>query len=273
MREQAFRYRGAYHWLRSDSSIAVQAANLCARIDALGGLQPGEFVQADWEVTPNIPLVTSNQVAEWCDRVEQHYGRECVIVYSSDWLPDSTLDTDSRAEFAEWRDENPDYPLWFANYNTGSRPTGGWAECDRYGADVWQWTSTHKHPSIISPRRVVDLETGKTVTVDGGFDMNHIFNPAVLDRLCALSTTPQPIPPIVPEEDDMAVRYFKFAPLTTPAPLFASGDGVTAVWVDDEQHPLMPVGAIESVPTSVAKRYTFVGGNPPEGCRGIWANA
>lgn len=183
MREQGFRWRGAYHWIRSDSSIADQAANLCARIDNLGGLMRGEFIQCDWETTTNVATPTSLMAAEWCDRVQQHYGRPSVIMYSSDWLPDSTLDPDKLAEFFEWRQENPTFPYWHANYNTGDRATGGWAECERYDAAVWQWTSSYTHPAI-----------------GGRFDMNHVFAPAVLD-LITDQATPAPPPP---EEDDMA---------------------------------------------------------------------
>jgi GH25 family lysozyme M1 (1,4-beta-N-acetylmuramidase) len=185
LRDRNIKYRGAYHWLRSDSSISDQAANLCARIDLTGGLLRGEFVQCDWETTPNIPVPTSGMAQEWCDRVQQHFGRECVIMYSSDWLPDSTLDADSRQEFLEWRDENPDFPYWHANYNTGDGSQGGWAECERYRADLWQWTSSFSHPSIV-----------------GRFDMNHVFNWATLKRITDQVPTPVAIP--TPPEDDMA---------------------------------------------------------------------
>lgn len=184
LRTLGVKYRGAYHWIRSDSSIADQAANLCARIDLTGGLSRGEFIQCDWEVTPNIPTNTSIQVAEWCDRVEQHFGRACTIVYSSDWLPDSTLDADKVAEFTEWRQENPDFPLWYANYNLTDRSYGGWAECAQHRADVWQWTSSYLHPSIV-----------------GRFDMNHVFNWSTLDRITDQVPAPKPA-----SEDEMA-RY------------------------------------------------------------------
>ena len=168
LRDLNVEFRGAYHWLRSDSTIANQAKNLCARIDAEGGLLKGEFIQSDWETTPGIALVTSTQETEFRDRVRQHFGRDCTITYSSDWLPDSTLDPDSRAEFEEWREENPTAVLWYANYNTGSRPQDGWAECAKYNADIWQWTSTYQHPAFEER---------------GGLDMNHVFNWETLIRI------------------------------------------------------------------------------------------
>jgi hypothetical protein len=148
--------------------------------------------QTDWEPTPGIPLVTSDQVTEFNDRIEQAVGRECVITYSSDWLPDSSLDLDSRAEFMEWRDANPDAPLWYANYDSGSRPTGGPAECAKYRADVWQWTDRFTHPSVVAP-----------------FDMNMVLRPGTLDRICGLVT--------------------KETPMTT---LYPSGYGKTMVTID-----------------------------------------
>lgn len=180
---EGVRWRGAFHWLRSDSSIASQAANFLQRVRNNGGLKVGDLLQTDWEVTPGIPLVTSDQVIEFNDRIRQAVGRDCVITYSSDWLPDSTLDVDSRREFEEWRQARPHDPLWYANYNTSSSPDGGWAECAKYGADVWQWTSKFVHPSIA-----------------GGFDMNHVFRPEVLDRLTGRA---DPITPPPLEDNDV----------------------------------------------------------------------
>lgn len=184
------RWRGGYHWLRSDSSMAVQAANyvsLMRRVTGTRELPKGWFCQTDWEVTPNIPLVTSDMCVEFNDRVQQEFNRECVVTYSSDWLPDSTLDLDSRGEFIEWRTARPHDPLWYANYNTvpNNQGTDGWSESHQYGADVWQWTSSYLHPSISGGRK--------------GFDMNHVWNPDVLDRVCGYAHIPPiVIPPILP---------------------------------------------------------------------------
>lgn len=206
------RWRGAFHWLRSEASIADQAANFLQRVRNNGGLKVGDILQTDWEVTPGIPLVTSDQVIEFNDRVRQAAGRDCVITYSSDWLPDSTLDADSRREFDEWRQARPDDALWYANYNTGSAKDGGWAECARYGADVWQWTSKFVHPSIA-----------------GDFDMNHVFHPDVLDQLAG--RTAPTIPPITPPtpEDDMA-KHFKCDDEGAGGAEFAVSGGV-AKWI------------------------------------------
>lgn len=186
------RWVGGYHWLRSDSSMAAQAANFITRMnDATGShsLPVGVMLQTDWETTPIIPLVTSDSVIEFNDRLRQHYGRDCVITYSSDWLPDSSLDADSRREFDEWRQARPDDPYWHANYNTGTSAQGGWAECGKYGADVWQWSSTQRHASIDNGAK--------------GFDMNHIFNPATLDRICGYTDTIAPPEIIQPPKADL----------------------------------------------------------------------
>lgn len=170
------RWRGAYHWLRSDSSIKSQADNIVNRTKAVGfGI--GDFIQTDWETTPNIPNMTVAQVEEFNDRVRQLTGRDCVMTYVSDWVPG----------FASWRQRNPDDPLWYANYNTSNKSTGGWAECALYRANVWQWTSSYLHPSI-----------GNGLA---GFDMNHIFDTATLDRICGLTNEPQPPQPPTYEDD------------------------------------------------------------------------
>ena len=163
------KYRGAFHWLVSNTTVKDQADHFIAEMRRYTGTQhlpAGLFVQLDWETTPNITVPTSDMAIEWADRVEQEYNRECVITYSSDWLPDSTLDADSRAEFDEWRNVMPDAPLWFANYRTGDGPNDGWAECAKYGASLWQWTSTYSHPSFTA-----------------GIDMNYVFNYGTLDRI------------------------------------------------------------------------------------------
>lgn len=173
IRQHGTRWCGTYHWLRSSSSAKAQADYyISTLVNRLGGLQHGELVQLDWETTPNLPVPTSDMAIEWADRVEQVIGRACVITYSSDWLPDSTLDADSRREFEEWRQQRPDAPLWFANYSLSNGPQGGAAECAKYDADVWQWTSKASVPGIA-----------------GGVDMNAVLVPAVLDRLTGRAQT------------------------------------------------------------------------------------
>ena len=137
MRDQDFKYRGAYHWVRSDSTMAAQVKNLKRAIDDHGGLRLGEFIQIDWETTPGIKNVSLKQIEDFQHRVEKEWpGRS--IMYASDWVP----------HFIEWRKRNPTYPLWYANYNTGDKRTGGPAENDLYGTDVWQWTSSADVPGF-----------------------------------------------------------------------------------------------------------------------------
>jgi GH25 family lysozyme M1 (1,4-beta-N-acetylmuramidase) len=163
MRDQGARWIGTYHWLRANTTAWAQADYFTSTlVDRLGGLRPGELVQLDWERTPGFPDPSVAQVEAWCDRVEENLGRQCVIVYSSDWVPG----------FLAWRGRNPGRPLWYANYNLSSSPQGGQAECARYSADVWQWTSKASVPGI-----------------SGGVDMNAVLVPAVLDRLTGRTHT------------------------------------------------------------------------------------
>lgn len=192
--QEGFRYRGAYHWLRTDSSMKAQADNFVRRVAGVEFGARGDIAQLDYETTPNIAVPTSTQAAEWADRINQTIGRQIVITYLGTWLPDSPLDPDTTPEAVEWRQENPTAPLWLAYYNTAL--AGGWKAASDWRADVWQWTSNYRHPSIVTPK------------ADGtfrGFDMNHVFDFATLDHLANL-TPPPPPPPPPPEEDDMTAK-------------------------------------------------------------------
>lgn len=83
----------------------------------------------------------------------------------------------------------------------------------------------------------------------------------------------QPWLPPDPPEEPMPLRVFKVqaTPIPSPPPLFASGDGVTAVWLSAAQHVALGAPAWEDPPiTRVdARRYTLVG-DCPDGYRGIW---
>lgn len=164
LRQMGVKYRGAYHWIRSDSSAADQAANVFRTV---GDLQRGEFIQLDWETTSGIAAVSVSKAQEFIDRVNQHYGGNRTIVYSSDWVPG----------FQTWRAAHPDTPLWYANYNLGTSSTSGWAECEKFKADVWQWSSTQIVPGF-----------------SGGIDVNHVFDWKALDLVSNQLIIPQPVP-------------------------------------------------------------------------------
>ena len=171
MRRRNFEFRGAYHWVRSDSPMSQQVANLKRALDDHGGLIDGEFVQIDWETTEGIPHVTLSQIEDFQARCEAEWpGR--VITYASDWVPN----------FKTWRKRNSTYPLWYANYNLGSTSTGGRAECARYSADVWQWTSKARVAGFADPT----------------IDMNEVLDWTTLVRIANTETTTPP-----EEDDDM----------------------------------------------------------------------
>jgi hypothetical protein len=156
MRRRNFEFRGCYHWLRSDWPMADQVEHLRTVLDAHGGLQHGEFVMLDWETTPNTPHPTATQVTEWLRYAEQYWpGR--LAVYCSDWVPG----------FAEWRHKHPNYPLIYANYNLTDPVNGGWPECVKWNADVWQWSSSQPVPGIDDPT----------------CDMNHVIRWATLEAI------------------------------------------------------------------------------------------
>lgn len=178
--ERGHRWRGAYHWIRSDSPMAAQVANFTATIEAAGWdqLRPGEFIQLDWETTPGIPNVTPAMVDEWLDLCRARWG-DRVIVYSSGWVPG----------FQEWRKANPGVPLWYAAYPaTPAQEVSFRGTVERYEATIWQWTSTASVPGIAE-----------------GVDANEVLRPDALDRLALLQPVPIPpkptLPPLVPVAD------------------------------------------------------------------------
>lgn len=196
-RTLGIRYRLAYHVLVANVPIKDQANNILTRIAAAGGLQIGEAIQSDWENWLAYGgIVSSTGEAEFRDRIHQAIGRECTVTYSGVYLADSLQDNDLIPEFQEWRQENPTAPWWLANYRITdplTDPRSGWNVAARYNADLWQWTSRYLHPSV-----------------QGGFDMNHVFPShgwMTLDRICGYNIppitepTPEPIPQ--PKEDDM----------------------------------------------------------------------
>lgn len=197
-RAQAGRHRWicGYHVLRADFAVSDQVAHFLDAWDQVGGMQQGEFYQLDWEAwTYASPEVATSRAARrFVDEMNAAVGGVRGITYSSDWLPDSTLDSDSLAEFIEWRIENPATDeaagLWYANYNTGQGPSDGPAEVAKYEADIWQWTSTATATGFLDP---VDLNEVQPK----GF--------ALLDRLTLGTAEPgQTIP--LPEEADVAQR-------------------------------------------------------------------
>ena len=195
IRDRNVKYRGAYHWIRSDSSARVQVANLKRAIDDHGGLEVGEFIMLDWETTPGIANVTLAKVEEWLALAEKEWpGR--IIVYASDWVP----------HFDAWRKKNPKYPLWYANYNTGASSRGGKAETDKYGADVWQWTSTALVPGF-----------------KAGIDMNDVLEWSTIARISG-TTVSQPLP-----NPPSGIQ----SPAPAPAPAPATTKGTKLNWLSD----------------------------------------
>lgn len=173
------RYQGVYHWIRTDSSVADQISNLVGALRKIDWIEPGgdlakgKLIQLDWERTFNYPkdkppvMLPDPSVAmieQWVDGVQQRFG-DRVIVYCSDWMPN----------FVAWRERNPTIPLWYANYDRTDGPEGGPRECEKYGADVWQWSSKTKVPGF-----------------QKGIDVNEIRNVSTLERITAQQDGPAP---------------------------------------------------------------------------------
>lgn len=169
-RARPFKYRGLYIWLRPDATAKAHFDNIKRFVVSQGGLHQGEFLQTDWERTGSLPMPTLAQVLEFNDRCQQEWpGR--LIVYVSDWV----------TNFHQWLATQPVEPLWYANYNIDKdNYNGGWQECARYGADIWQVTSTLHVPGI----------GNGNVSCDG----NHVFNWKALDRIAGYRVLDPPAP-------------------------------------------------------------------------------
>jgi len=173
------RYHGVYHWIRSDAKTDKQFENFSRAIERIGwigdggALKTGKLLQLDWERTyikrddgtpvaiPDPPL---GMIEEWLGLVNGRFG-DRVIVYAGDWI----------SHFIEWRNKNPTYPFWYANYDLKDEPLGATHKIPLYKPDVWQWSSRG--------------------TVDGfseGIDVNEIQVLATLDRISNQSAPPPP---------------------------------------------------------------------------------
>jgi hypothetical protein len=161
-RRRNFLFRGVYHWIRSDSSIPAQVANLQRWWDSIGGMRKGEFIQLDWETTPNIRNMTVQEIELWIALAEKIWpGRICV--YGADWVPG----------FKEWRARNPNYPVWYPQYNPNAQKPF------IYNACIWQYTSTLAHVDGINR--------------DGHIDGNMILQREILFRLTDQFNFPKPV--------------------------------------------------------------------------------
>jgi hypothetical protein len=170
-------------------------------------------------------------------------------------------------QFANGVDNHPSYQ-WY----DPSAPTT-WQPITQQQITAYQWLRDVHLPSL-------NLSPGS-----GLAEREHRHMPgartvcpgdAIIGADSELDVPYQPEPPMPATQ----IRLFKF---DDNPPLFASADGVTAIWVNGEtDHPqwqkwvqlnLVDPAQIEMLSRDEAVRYTFVGGQPPEGYGGIWGNS
>lgn len=203
-----WRYFGMYHWLEHDVPIDVQLKAfqfaILKVLKQLGTTLAVAFPQGviwmlDWERTENHPDPTCIMAEQFIAGMEA-WVKERGINYAADWLPD----------FVAWRVRNPDYPLWYANYNLSrTDPRGAIAKCALYRATMSQWSNHAAQP--IGFRNV-----------GNAMDMNACLNFDTLNRIAGI---PHPIPP-TPD----------LTPDPTPQPPH-SGDNDMAGYTNLEVHP------------------------------------
>lgn len=190
-RAAGFKWVGAYHYITTTAPVPDQFANYCAAITA-PGVPAVDFHVIDWERDEAKSIATVEDVEAFCWLLAGKFGGQRVAVYSSDWV----------TGFARWRSRNPGVALFYANYNTRNDVAyGGWQECARYDATVWQWTSTGTDPAFT-----------------GGIDLNAVLKPGWFDGF---------VPPI-PEFDPLAGK-FSLWPIKTDKPDLTVGSTGDAV--------------------------------------------
>jgi hypothetical protein len=131
-----------------------------------------------------------------------------------------------------------------------------------YPGEWWQpGTACHTEPFGFP---YWTIHTGK---VCPGYTKKQQMRTVVLPRareIAAAWTAPEPEEPVL--------KLFNVKPSALNAgPLFASGDGITAVWISGEQWAkLGNLPATDLVERAACRQWTLVG-DCPDGYRGIWA--
>ncbi len=152
--------RGLYQFFRPGKDVDAQVDLLVAKLDAAGGLQPGDLPPVlDLESDGGLPAATVVARAKsWLAQVEKKYGVK-PIVYTAAFMS-NVIGTNFSG-----------YTLWVANYET-TCPTmpSGWTDWE-----FWQ-----------------DSEKGKVDGVTGTVDTN-LFNGS-LAQLNALAVQPDTAP-------------------------------------------------------------------------------
>jgi len=125
--------RGVYQFFHPNEDAVKQADLLIAKVDAAGGLQPGDLPPVlDLEDTDDLASsVVVSQAKLWLARVEARYGVK-PFVYTAFFMSDVI-----GSHFSG-------YPLWVANYNaTCPLMPAGWTEWV-----FWQTSDTGVIPGI-----------------------------------------------------------------------------------------------------------------------------
>lgn len=189
---------GGYHWLRSDSSVASQAANYITRARAVGLDKPSCWHTCDWERTHRAdgtayPDPPPGAVEEWCRLVGAAFGTHRVAVYGAPWVDG----------FAAWRKRNPAYPLVLANYSAGAL-----AAAEQWNAAVLQFDGTD----------------GRLQGFAGAVDLNMVRLREFFDHL----DPAKKVPDLGPFPFDPAAGVFSLWPLAAKPTLRkgATGDAV-----------------------------------------------
>ncbi len=157
--------RGLYQFFRPGKDVTAQVNLLADKLDAAGGLQPGDLPPVlDLESDGGLPAATVVARAKsWLAQVEQKYGVKPIVYTAAFMSP--VIGTNFSG-----------YTLWVANYQT-TCPTmpSGWTD--------WEfWQSS---------------DSGKVDGISGAVDTNF-FNGSLAD-LQALTVQPPKTPPEPPK--------------------------------------------------------------------------
>lgn len=203
MAEQAFTYRGAYHWLSPNVDPTAQASHFLRTVGSLG---TRTFAMLDAEEGG----ITVPQAAVWLEAVEAQIRRPCAV-YTGAHTVGGQMWRDPTIRVSAFGPR----PMHLAAYVTEQKALDATAG---FPWDAWQYSSDGPVPGV----------TGRC-------DMNRIDNLDAYNLACGVNTVGDDMPIILTNSQ----TYGGFA----PGVVKLAYDGIVKRQLSAEYGPLFGVGA------------------------------